>query len=198
MFYILERININTMASLLDTFINSRIRVNILMRLFLNTDQEAYLRELAREFDVSSSQISYELKKLQQAGLLTTRTEGRLRKYGANKQHPLFPELQSMVKKSLGMDRIMESIVSRLGNLKLALVTGNYAVGKDTDLIDLILVGKINRPKLDDLVKKTEKYIKRRIRYLILSEEEYEKMKKSLAEQPLLVLWQKSAEGANE
>ncbi len=186
------------MASLLDTFINSRIRVNILMRLFLNTDQEAYLRELAREFDVSSSQISYELKKLQQAGLLTTHTEGRLRKYGANKQHPLFPELQSMVKKSLGMDRIMESIVSRLGNLKLALVTGNYAVGKDTDLIDLILVGKINRPKLDDLVKKTEKYIKRRIRYLILSEEEYEKMKKSLAEQPLLVLWQKSAEGANE
>lgn len=183
------------MSTLLDSFINSRIRINLLMRLFLNSSQEAHLRELAKDFDVSSSQISYEIKKLEGAGLLKSRTDGRMKKFRADTSHPLFPELRSMVEKSLGMDRIMESIVNRLGNLKLAMLTGGYATGKDTGLIDLVLVGDINKRKLDDLISKTEKYIKRKIRTLVLTDEEFRKMKKTIYEQPTLVLWDAQEQG---
>ncbi len=47
-------------------------------------------------------------------------------------------------------------------------MTGDYAEGRDTGIVDLVLVGDVNRRNLDDLVAKTERYIQRRIRTLVL------------------------------
>jgi len=178
--------------SILSSLIASKTRINILMRLFLNPDQQAYLRELANEFTVSPSQVSEELQQLSGAGLLKSNKSGRQINYHANTEHPLFPELQSMVKKALGMDQILESIVERLGNLNSAFLIDDYAQGKDSGLIDLVLVGDIDRTNLDDLVKKTEKYIGRKIRTLCLKTEEYNNLKIQLEQRPRLILWDKN------
>ena len=159
------------------------------MRLFLNPVQKVYLRELAEEFNASPSQIKDELTQLVDAGFLTNEKQGRQVDYMANTAHPLYPELHSIVKKTLGMDRIIDSIIERLGNLKKAILLDDYAKGKDTGLIDLVLVGNINRKNLDDLVRKTEKYIGRKIRTLVLSEDEYSKMQKVFSTRPKLTLW---------
>lgn len=170
------------------------MRVRILMRLFQNPEQQAYLRELAQEFDASPSQVSDELRRLHDAGLLHQRKDGRQVFYSANTGHALFPELQSIVRKALGMDRILDSIVERLGNLERALLLDDYARGKDTGIIDLVLVGDVNRANLDDIVAKTERYIGRRIRTLVLGSDEYTRMRKSLEQRPHLLLW-RSADG---
>ncbi len=73
------------------------------MRLFLNPHVQSYVRELAQDFDVSPSQVKFELDNLNKSGLLNSEKSGRQILYRANQQHPLFPELQSMVRKSLGM-----------------------------------------------------------------------------------------------
>ena len=159
------------------------------MRLFLNPERNAYLRELSNEFNVSSSQVKDELQQLTASGLLISEKQGRQINYHANTEHPLFPELNSMVKKSLGMDRILESIIERLGNLKLAMLLDDYAEGKDTGLLDLLLVGDIKRNNLEDLVNKTEKYIGRKIRTLVLTENEFKNMKDNLSNRPNLILW---------
>ncbi len=99
-----------------------------------------------------------ELQQLSTAGLLTSEKEGRQVQYRADRSHPLFPELQSMVRKALGMDRIVDSIIERLGKLEAAYLTGDYAEGRDTGVIDLVLVGDIDRHSLSDLVEKTERY----------------------------------------
>src|SRR3990170_2804469 len=164
------------MSTLLSSLITSKTRIRILMRLFLNPVQKAYLRELAGEFNASPSQIKDELTQLGDAGVLIHEKQGRQIDYMANTSHPLYPELHSMVKKTLGMDRIIDSIIERLGNLKKAILVDDYAAGKDTGLIDLVLVGNIDRKNLDDLVRKTEKYIGRKIRTLVLREDEYKKM----------------------
>ena len=152
--------------SILSSLIASKTRINILMRLFLNPKEHVYLRELANELAISSSQASGELQQLRDAGFLKSSKSGRQINYHANTEHPLFPELQSMVRKSLGMDKILESIIERLGNLNRAFLIDDYAQGKDSGLIDLVLVGDIDQTNLDDLVKKTEKYIGRKIRTL--------------------------------
>lgn len=159
------------------------------MRLFLNPGRHAYLRELSDEFGVSSSQVSEELQQLTKAGLLTRSRSGRQIHYRANTSHALFPELHSMVKKALGMDRILESILERLGNLRLAFLIDDYAVGKDSGLVDLLLVGAIDAGNLADLVRKTEKYIERKIRTLVLSEAEYQTMKGVFDDRPKLLIW---------
>ncbi len=53
-----------------------------------------------------------------------------------------------MVKKALGMDKILKSMLERLGNLEEAILIDNYAIGKDTGTIDLILIGDINQKNL--------------------------------------------------
>ena len=174
---------------MLDSLFTSKMRVKILMRLFLNTDSRSHLRELAHDFDASPGHIRSELMQLSAAGLLASEKDGRQVQYRADRSHPLFPELQSMVRKALGMDRILDSIVARLGQLQAAYLTGDYAEGRDTGVIDLVLVGEIDRHALSDLTAKTERYIDRRIRTLILSEEEFERMAHGDALKPRLELW---------
>ena len=177
------------MTSLFSGLITSKTRIKILMRLFLNPTRQAYLRELADEFNASPSQVREELRQLDSAGFLKSHKKGRQIQYQANPKHPLFHELQSMVQKTLGMDRILDSILERLGNLEEAYLIDDYAEGKDTGIIDLILIGNIDQENLADLVRKTERYIERKIRTLVLSSDEWNTMLPTLKNKPLLLLW---------
>ena len=159
------------------------------MRLFLNPDQQAYLRELAEETGSSPSHVKGELKNLTEAGLLNSNKNGRQVFFSANKRHPLFDELHSMVHKAMGMDTILDSILMRLGNLEAAYVVGDYASGRDTGIIDIVLLGNIDQGSLADLTIKTERYIDRRIRTLVLSRDEFDRMVSQDKLKPRLLLW---------
>jgi predicted nucleotidyltransferase len=154
------------------------------MRFFFNPQARSYLRELAKEFEVSTNAVREELNQLKKTNLLISEKNGRQVFYHANTEHSLFPELKSMVSKVMGIDQVIDSIINRLGNLERAYLFGDYAEGKDTGIIDLILVGNINHYHLNDLSRKTERYIKRKIRPLVLSRKEYgelyEELKKRL------------------
>ena len=175
---------------MLEGLITSKIKAQILMGLFLNPERRVYLRELADEFNASPSHIKTELDHLQEADLLTSEKKGRQIFFSANTGHPVFPELQSMVKKSLGMDRIFDSILIRLGNLKKAYLIDDYAQGKDTGIIDIVLVGDIDQYHLNDLTRKTERYIKRKIRTLVLDEKEFNTLEPNLKQRGMMLLWQ--------
>ena len=119
----------NKTTGVFSGLITSKTRIRVLMRLFLNPDQQIYLRGLSSEFGISPSQIKSELNQLENANLLKKQKVGRQNFFKANKSHPIFKELQSMVKKALGMDQIIESIITRLGNLEQALLIDDYAEG---------------------------------------------------------------------
>ena len=182
------------MTSIFSGLITSKTRIKILMRLFLNPKQNAYLRELADEFNASPSQVRDELHQLKDAGFLASQKNGRQIQYSANQKHPLFHELQSMVQKALGMDRILDSILERLGNLEEAYLIDDYAEGKDTGIIDLVLVGNIDQENLIDLVHKTERYIHRKIRTLVLSIDEWKKLQTTFNNNPSFLLWEKKTD----
>ena len=174
---------------MLDSLITSKMRVQILMRLFFNPDSRAYLRELAAEFDASPGHLRTELKQLTKGGLLSSEREGRQVKYYAETSHPLFPELQSIVRKAFGMDRILQSIIERLGKLEAAYLMGDYAEGRDTGIIDLVLVGNIDQHNLTDLTTKTEHHFARRIRPLVVTADEFDAMQEKSRRESLLLLW---------
>lgn len=182
------------MESLFSGLIGSKTRIKLLIRLFLNPAAEAYLRELAGEFGVSTNAVREELNQLTGTALLRSRRQGRQVLYSANPDHPLFPELGSMVRKVVGIDRVIESIVTRLGRLEEAYLIDDYAQGKDTGIIDLVLVGDIDAYHLNDLTRKTERYIRRKIRPLVLSRQEFDNMRPTLAGRPRLLVWSAGAE----
>jgi len=174
------------------SLITSRTRAAVIMRLFLNPACGAYLRELAGELGCSTSQARGALKQLTKAGFLRFEQAGRQRRYHANTKHALFPKLRSMVHKALGMDRILDSIIDRLGNLELALLLDDYAEGKDSGIVGRVLVGSIDQRNLLDLVHNTERYIDRKIRTFCLTCDEYNRLRPNLDRRPQLLLWRGS------
>jgi predicted nucleotidyltransferase len=176
--------------NLLSGLIASKTRIKLLMRLFFNPKIRSYLRELAKEFNVSTNAVREELNQLKKTNLLKSEKSGRQVYYMANTEHALFPELKSMVSKVMGIDQVIDSIIQRLGNLEKAYLIGDYAEGKDTGIIDIVLVGNIDPYHLNDLTQKTERYIKRKIRTLVLSKEEYENFHKKFKSQPYLMVWE--------
>ena len=184
------------MEDLFAGLISSKTRIKLLVRFFFNPMTRAYLRELAKEFNVSTNAVREELNQLTKTNLLKSEKNGRNVYYKANQEHPLFPELKSMVSKVIGLDRVIEGIVNRLGDLECAYVIGDYAEGKDTGIIDLILVGNINDHHLADLSRKTERYMQRKIRTLVLSREEYKVFLPNLKDQASILVWEAKGDGA--
>ena len=178
------------MDNLLSGLISSKTRIKLLVRLFFNPSTRSYLRELAKEFDLSTNAVREELNQLKKTKLLKTQKSGRQVFYMANTAHSLFPELKSMVSKVMGIDQVIDGIVDRLGDLEQAYLIGDYAEGKDTGIIDLLLVGNINQYHLNDLSRKTERYINRKIRSLVVSREEYKDLLPKLKDRPRIMIWE--------
>jgi predicted transcriptional regulator len=178
------------MDSLFQGLIASKTRIKLLTRFFFNPLTKSYLRELAKEFSLSTNSVREELNQLTKTKLLVSEKNGRQVMYGANTKHPLFPELKSMVGKVMGIDQVIDSIVTRLGNLEKAYLIDDYAEGKDSGIIDLILVGNIDSYHLSDLSKKTERYIKRKIRSLVVTQAEYQNLLAQLEGRPRILIWE--------
>ena len=178
------------MESMLSGLVGSTTRIKLLVRLFANPKSSSYLRALSDEFGVSTNSVREELNRLNKAKLLKSKKSGREIHYQADPSHPLFSELRSMVQKVLGIDHVVKNLVGRLGHLNKAILIDDYAIGRDSGIIDLVLVGEIESDNLHELVVKTERYIKRKIRTLSLSLEEYNRMRPMLEQRPFLLLWQ--------
>jgi hypothetical protein len=181
------------MFDLFSGLITSKTRIKLLLRFFFNPESRAYLRELAKEFNVSTNAVRQELNSLTGSHLLTSQKFGRQVYYTANKDHPLFPELKVMVGKVMGIDRIIDDIVKRLGELEYSYLLDDYAEGRDTGIIDLLLVGNIDHHQLNDLSIKTERYLNRKIRTLVLNKDEFVKFQSNLRNRPRLLIWEKNA-----
>jgi len=177
---------------MLNSLITSQTRIRLLLKFFLNPKTTGYLRQLAKEFGESTNSIRVELNKLTDAQMLSSATEGRNKIYNANLAHPLFEDIRNLVLKSTGIDKVISDIIKKLGAVELAFIRGDYAVGKDSGLIDLVLVGeKINRQELERVRIKTEKLINRKINVLILTKKEHNKLKETLESDKLFILYDK-------
>lgn len=175
---------------MLDTLITSKTRVKMLLKFFINSQSSAYLRGLAEEFGESTNAIRHELNNLSKAGYLVSREEGRTIVYQANTNHPLFSEVRSLVHKHLGIDKIIENVLLRLGDLKAAYIVGDYAAGKDTGTIELVLVGHIDQKYLSKVVTKAKTLLHRDIRIeLLLNEAKFETQRERYHK--ALLIWHK-------
>lgn len=162
-----------TKKCMLTELFTSKTRIKLLLKLFLNPKVSCYLRELSSEFSVSPSAIKGELDSLSKAGYLEREQNGRSVFFRANLKHPFFPEIHSIVRKSLGIDSLIDEIMVSLGKVKAAYILDDYAKGKDSGIIDLLLVGDINLERLNDLTTITEKKINRKVRTISVTDEEF-------------------------
>lgn len=180
---------------MLDSLITSQTRIKLLKKFFLNSNIKSHLRGLETEFNESSNGIRIELNRFEKAGLLTSSHEGNKKLFQANKEHPLFHDIHNIILKETGIDNIIENVIRRIGNLLRVYLTGDFACGKDSEQIDLILVGdNIDLEYLERKVIQAEAIIGRSVRYTLYSSAEAGEILKDCNTQNILPIFNKDRE----
>ena len=163
-----DKLLLTLMQTMLDTLIQSKTRLKLLLRFFLNPGSSAYLRGLAKEFDESTNAVRVELNRFEEAGLIQSHKDGNKKIYQVNTSFPMFNELQKIAFKHFGIDQIIEQVIEKLGDVEAVYLTGDLARGLDSKVVDVTLIGTdIDNSYLARLVEKAEELIKKKIRTLV-------------------------------
>ena len=175
---------------MINALITSETRIKLLRKFFLNSSTKAHLRGLESEFGESTNAIRLELNRFEEAGLLHSLRDGNKKIYQANRNHPLFGDIHSIIMKEAGIDRVIEKVIHRLGNLICIYLTGDFARGKDSPVIDLIIVGEdIDREYLARKVMQAEELVGRKVSYVVLHPDEAVSHLLKVKPADLLPLW---------
>ena len=114
----------------------------MLVKFFINAANSGYLNGLAVEFGESTNAIRRELNNLSDAGYLTQWKSKNKIIYSANTKHPLFTILQKVIRKHLGLEQIVDSILKQMGDVNKIILIGDYAQGRDSGTIEVIIIAK--------------------------------------------------------
>ena len=112
--------------------------------LFGQPDRAYHLNELRRLTGLGSASLQRELNRLATAGLVDAQAVGNLRRFQANPQSPVYAELVTLTRKTLGTVPVLRDALQPLQpNLQSAWVYGSVAKQTDTASsdIDVMLVG---------------------------------------------------------
>ena len=153
---------------MLNSLITSKTRLRMLIKFFVSAANKGYLNGLANEFNESTNSIRKELNNLSNAGYLLKSKQNNRVIYNADTKHPLFKVLQKIVRQHLGLEEIVETVISRMGDLDIIALTGDYAKGIDSGIIQIVVIGnKVNMEYLEQLEPKIKDKISRNVDFII-------------------------------
>jgi predicted nucleotidyltransferase len=155
----------------LTQIFSSKVRAALFRILFGFQARELHVRELEREAECTIGPIQSELKRLLTLQLVTSRRSGNRLYYKANKEHPLYPDLRSMVVKTTGLSAALRDLFKGQEDVCLAFIFGSLAGDTqhaDSD-IDLMVIGDMGLRKLSGLMAEMRGSLGREINPHILT-----------------------------
>jgi hypothetical protein len=172
---------------MLEKLFGSNTRVKILKLFLLHPQEKYYIRQLSRDLKLQLNSVRRELENLEHFGILTSdiRNEagpassketagGQEKKYfRANPDFVLFDEIKALiVKAQILYEKDFVRKLEAFGKVKLLVLTGIFVNNPNT-LIDILLVGKINKIKLVKLIKELEIELGREINFTVFDPREF-------------------------
>src|SRR5258706_4994419 len=158
-------------------FSDSQSRV---FRWVFGQPQRSYhLSELRRLTGLGSASLQRELNRLADAGLVRSERVGNLRRFQANVESPVYPQLIALTQKTLGIEPMLREALSPLApKLERAFIYGSVAKGTETGKsdVDVMLVGKsLLLSKVLELLLPLETQLGRKINPTCLSPTEFKR-----------------------
>ena len=154
----------------------SRNQLLLLGLLYTNPKKSYFMQEIGRILGKKPGVFQRALNALVAEGILVSEYRGHARFFQANTRHPLYPELRGIVSKTSGAEGALRHLMERLDGVRMALIYGSFAKGKereDSD-IDLLVVGN---PRAETLLIKElrgiEGQLQREINYKLYNKPEY-------------------------
>lgn len=202
-------------ANMLGHLFGSTARVKILKQFLFNPEEKYYIRQLARKLKLQVNSARRELENLESFGILTSApiaevedlmenlpyiaaeeldaaedNGGQEKKYyRANPDFVLFEEIRSLIIKAqilYGKDFINK--LKKAGSIKLLIFTGKFVNRPDMP-VDLLIVGRFNKPKAARLIKALEEELGREINYTLMDSKEF-KYRREVSDVFLYFIWE--------
>jgi DNA-binding transcriptional ArsR family regulator len=160
----------------LKDFMISKVRVKMMELFFTNIEEMYYVREITREIKEEINAVRRELDRMLSAGILKSEQRGNRLYYFLNKKYPYFQEIHQMIVKSTGLGKKLRRLRRKLGSLSFVMFSGRFVRGlvPRQGEIDMLVIGDIVLPELEQLVKSEEEKLGREINYAVFSDDEFE------------------------
>jgi predicted nucleotidyltransferase len=165
-----------TYVSTLGDLIFGQTRGRILTLLYGHPDETFFVRQISRQVGTSVGTVQRELETLAQFGLINRSVSGRQVYYQANRDHPAFAEIHSLIAKTVGVFQLLGSALAPLEKrVSLAFVYGSMArrdesAGSD---VDLMVVGDATLDEVLTQLAPVERMIGREINPTVYSTDEF-------------------------
>lgn len=166
---------------MIEQLFGSKTRVKLLHLFYRNPNRSFYVREITRKIDEQINSVRRELSNLLKVGLIKSDTSGNKLYYEVNQAYKFYEQLRQIFN-NLDEDKTpavaegggsLAAKIDDLGSVKLALLTGRF-VRNESVPVDLLIVGDVNRHKLEKLMADLEKEEGNELRYTVLSPQEFE------------------------
>lgn len=165
---------------MLQDIMISKCRVRLLEIFFAQPIEIFYIRQLVRLAKEEINAVRRELNHLEIAGIVKKEHRGNRIYYWLNKDHPLYSDLLSLVSKSVGLGGAIVENKSKLGKVRLAMLSGRFARGLSTKegAVDLLVVGEIAMQELVKIIREGETAQGKEINYTVMTKQEFDFRKK--------------------
>lgn len=161
----------------LGNLLFGQTRGGVLALLYGSPTQQFFVRQIARETGISSvGSVQRELETMAAVGLITKSTLGNQVFYQANREHPAYEELRSLIAKTLGIIPQLRSALTPLAKqISVAFVYGSIAAGEEKagSDVDLMVVGDVTLDGVLECLTPIERAIGRPINPTIYSLSEF-------------------------
>lgn len=123
--------------------------------------------------------VQRELRRMESAGLVSVEMHGNQKHYRANRASPLFDEICSIVRKTVGLEEPLRAAVEFLpGAVDLALIYGSVARRADTSASDvdlLIVADDLTLEEVYAALSPAEELLDRKVNPTLYTREEFER-----------------------
>lgn len=166
-------------GSILADTLFSRVQQRVLGLLFGHPQRTFYGSELIRLARSGSGAVQRELRRLEESGLVRATRVGNQKHYQANVRSPVFPELRSLILKTIGLaGPLREALAPHADRIKTAFIYGSVAKGEETSRsdIDLMVIGDdVTYSDFFDGFLKAEELLRRPVHAFFISPDEWKR-----------------------
>lgn len=162
----------------LEQLFGSKTRFGLLKLFCQNKDRKFFMRELARLADNQLNAVRREISNLEGIGIIQEMDSDDSKKkfYQLNTNFVLIDEISSLIAKSeLLAEKNLVGRITGMGNIDLCILTGAL-LGVQAPC-DILVVGRINKDAMGNIIRKFEAEMRKTITYTILAPEEYKQRK---------------------
>lgn len=144
---------------------------------FTHPNEDFYMRQLARILGLGQGALQRELRRLTEAGILLREPRGRQVHYRANRECPIYADLQGLMLKTIGLADVLRSALTPLGKrIEAAFVYGSMAKGILTASsdVDVMVIGEASFGEVVAALNPTQDTLRREVNPSVYSADEFQ------------------------